>query len=244
LVAVLGGLLALAVPGPLPVVAVDMHPTPWGGLADRVGRQNAGTVWDAFRDVATLTTLQDITRWVQRGPTGLLALVGETQGRGRRPPSHTEAAAVTEAVRRQVALTVVDLMPAFITGVWHTLASAAAPVLVARGTVDSVQHTLRLLSHLRDAEFASVADRCVMVVMATSPWTAREVRAAVRQASTAVSTLVPVPYDERLARPEPADPRTLRKPTRNALVELAEAVLSRCADPRLLPSIADERWPQ
>jgi MinD-like ATPase involved in chromosome partitioning or flagellar assembly len=228
LVAALGSVLALAVPGP--VVAVDMHPVPWGGLGDRIGRQNAGTIWDAVRDLEQLTSLREISRWAQRGPTGLLALVGETEGAGRRPPRHDEGAAVARAVARQVPLTVCDVMPALIVGVWQTLSAATVPLLVARASADSVQHTLRLLTHLRAAGYDDVADRCVLAVMSTAAWTAREVRAAVRQAEAAVPDVVSIPFDEQLGHAEPVDARRLRKPVRNALVELAGRVLVRCAE--------------
>lgn len=230
LVAALGGLLALAVPGP--VIAVDMNPVPWGGLDERIGRSNAGTMWDAVRDLHTLTSRRETERWTQRGPSQLLALVGETEGRGRRPPRHDEAAAVVEAVRRLYPLTVCDVMPALITGVWRTLATAHAPVLVARATTDSLRHTMRLFAHLRAAGYGAVADRGVLAVVATSPATDRDVRAVVQQAATTVAAVVPIPFDPQLARPEPVDARRLRKPTRHALVQLADAVLQRCADPR------------
>jgi MinD-like ATPase involved in chromosome partitioning or flagellar assembly len=228
LVGALGSILALAVPGP--VVAVDMHPVPWGGLGDRIGRQNAGTMWDAVRELARLTSLEELLRWAQRGPTGLLALVGETEGAGRRPPRHDEAAAVVHAVTRLVPVTVCDVMPALIVGVWRTLSQATAPVLVTRASADSIRHTLRLLTHLRAAGFGDVANRCVLVVTATGPWTAREVRAAVRQAEAAVPDVVSVPFDEQLGHAEPVDARRLRKPVRHALVDLADRVLARCAD--------------
>ncbi|MEU4239676.1 hypothetical protein [Actinoplanes sp. NPDC026619] len=226
LVAALGGVLALAVPGP--VVAVDMHPVPWGGLAERIGRQNAGTVWDAVRDLDSLTSLREVQRWAQRSPSGLLALVGETEGQGRRPPQHDEAAAVVEAVRHLVPMTVCDVMPAWFTDVWRTLGAAHAPVFVARAATDSVRHSLRLLTHLRAAGCGPVADRCVLVVVATSPWASREVRAVLRQAGAAVPAVVDIPFDPGLAVPEPVDVRRLRKPTRHALVRLAEQVLLRC----------------
>ncbi|MEV6848852.1 hypothetical protein [Actinoplanes sp. NPDC051411] len=239
LVAALGGLLTLAVPGP--VMAVDMHPVPWGGLDDRIGRSNAATIWDAIRDLKTLTSRREIERWTQRSPSGLLALVGETQGRGRRPPRHDEAAAVADVVRRLYPLTLGDIMPALITGVWRTLAAAHAPVLVARATTDSVRHTMRLLAHLRVAGYSDAADRCVLAVVATSPATGRDVRAVVQQATTTASAVVAVPFDAQLARPEPIDVRRLRKQTRNALVELADAVLMRCADPRAELAVAKGR---
>lgn len=229
LVAALGSVLALAVPGP--VIAVDMHPVPWGGLAERVGGARAATIWDAVRDLAMLTSRREVERWTQTGPSGLLALVGETEGRGRRPPRHDEAAAVVEMVRRLYPLTVADVMPALIVGVWRTLAVAHAPVLVARATADSVRHTLRLLTHLRAAGYGAVADRAVLAVVATTPHPDREVRAAVRQAATVVADVVEVPFDPQLARPDPVDARRLRKPARRALVRLAAAVLDRCADP-------------
>jgi len=73
-----------------------MNPVPWGGLADRVGRSShPASMWDAVRDLNTLTSRREVGRWVQRGPSGLLALVGEIEAHsGRRPPAHQEAAAV------------------------------------------------------------------------------------------------------------------------------------------------------
>jgi MinD-like ATPase involved in chromosome partitioning or flagellar assembly len=230
LVAALGGVLALAVPDS--VMAVDMHPVPWGGLADRVGRANAGTVWDAVRDLQTMTCRREVERWIQRGPSGLLALVGEPEGRGRRPPCHDEAHAVVEAVRRLYPLTVCDVMPALISGVWRTLATAHAPVLVARATTDSLHHTMRLTAHLRAAGYGAVVDRGVLAVVASSPDTDRAVRAVVQQATTAIAAVVSIPFDPHLARPEPIDARRLRKATRYALVQLADAVIQRCADRR------------
>jgi MinD-like ATPase involved in chromosome partitioning or flagellar assembly len=226
LVAALGGVLALAVAGP--VAAVDMVPAPWGGLADRIGRHNPGSVWDAVRDLQTLTSLREFQRWAQQGPSGLLALVGETEVRGRRPPRHHEAAAVVEAVRRLTVLTVCDLPPALQVGHAKVIAASAAPIVMARATVDSLRHALQLLTQLRATRYGAVADRCLLVIMATSPRTARDVRAVVQQAS-AVATVVEIPFDPGLAVPEPIDPRRLHRPTRHALVRLAEQVLLRCA---------------
>jgi MinD-like ATPase involved in chromosome partitioning or flagellar assembly len=236
LTAALGGLLALAVPEP--VVAVDMHPVPWGGLGERVGRSSAGTMWDAVRDLHTLTSRREVERWTQHSPSGLLTLVGETEGQGRRPPRHDEAAAVVEAVRRLYPLTICDVMPALITGVWRTLAAAYAPVLVARATTDSLHHTMRLLTHLRAAGNGAVVDRAVLAVVAASPTTERTVRAVLQQAATVVPDVVSIPYDPQLARPEPVDARRLKKQTRTALVQLADAVIGRCADPRVALPIA------
>jgi MinD-like ATPase involved in chromosome partitioning or flagellar assembly len=241
LVAALGGLLALAVPDP--VIAVDMHPVPWGGLAERIGRSNAGTVWDTVRDLHTLTSRREVERWTQRSPSGLLALVGEAEGRDRRPPRHDEAAAVVEAVRRLYPLTVCDVMPAMITGVWRTLAVAHAPVLVARATTDSLHHTLRLVAHLRAAGYGAIADRTVLAVMASSPVTDRTVRAVIQQATTVIPAVVSIPFDPPLARPEPIDVRQLRKPTRHALIQLADAVMHGCADPSTSLPVPREQEP-
>ncbi|WP_203383730.1 MinD/ParA family ATP-binding protein [Paractinoplanes ovalisporus] len=208
-----------------------MNPVPWGGLADRIGRQSTATVWDTVRDLNSLTSAEEIQRWTQRGPTGLLALAGETEGQGRRPPQHDEAAAVVEVVRRLVAVTVCDVMPALITGVWRTLHTAQAPVIVARASTDSIRHSLRLLAHLRAAGYGPVADRAVLAVSATSPRIAREVRAVLKQARSAVPTIVSIPFDVGLSVPEPIDVRRLRKQTRHALVHLAEQVLLRCIAP-------------
>ncbi|MFF5085333.1 MinD/ParA family protein [Actinoplanes sp. NPDC000266] len=228
-VAALGSMLALAVPGP--VLAVDMAPHPWGGLADRIGRSTAGTIWDTVRDLETLTSRREVERWTQPGPCGLSALVGETEVAGRRPPKHDEADAVTQTVRRLYALTVCDLLPAYFSSVWATLATADTTVLTARATPDGVQHAMRLLTHLHAAGHGSIVERAVLAVVATSRSTSRDVAAVVRQAATVIPAVVQIPFDPLLTRPEPADPRRLRKATRRALLRLAEEVITRCADP-------------
>jgi MinD-like ATPase involved in chromosome partitioning or flagellar assembly len=239
LVAALGGVLALAVPGP--VMAVDLVPAPWGGLGVRVGQQNSGTVWDVVRDLDTVSSRADVECWAQRGLTGLLALVGEPEGQIRRPPRQDEAAAVAARIRGLFPLTVGDLPSALTGGVWLTLAAATAPVLVARAATDSVRHTLRLMTHLSASGHARVVRDCVLVVMTTTPSVPRQVRAVVRQAGDIAGAVYVVPYDPGLARPEPIDPRRLRRRTRTALVQVAEAVLQRCAAERPAAATGTER---
>jgi MinD-like ATPase involved in chromosome partitioning or flagellar assembly len=230
LAAALGGLLALAVPEP--VIAVDMVPAPWNGLGARVGRQNWATVWDTVRDFSTLTSRADVERWVQRGPSGLLALVGEIEGKERRPPRPDEASALADRLRQLFALTIWDLAPATTGPVWHSLATATVPVLVTRASTDGLRHSLRLLTHLTATGHARVTRDCVLVIMATSPSVPRQVRAVARQANDIAGAVLTVPYDPRLAQPEPIDPRQLRRRTRTALVHVADAVLQRCAADR------------
>jgi MinD-like ATPase involved in chromosome partitioning or flagellar assembly len=229
LVAALGGLLALNCPGP--VVAVDRTAKAWGGLVHRVGRQRPGSVWDAATHLPALTGAQLLARWAQRGPTGLLALVGEVEMRmGRRPPVTAETEPVVAALRSCCPLVLQDLPAADVRGTWRALAAAHAPVLVARAATDSLQHTRRLLCQLREVGLATVADSAVLVVMATCPTPARQIRPALRQAVGDVDALVAVPYDPGLARPAPLDPRSLHRTTQRALLEVADALLSRCTE--------------
>lgn len=230
LAAALGGLLALAVPEP--VLAVDMVSAPWNGLGARVGRQSFATVWDTVRDLSSLTSRTDVERWVQRGPSGLLALVGEIEGHERRPPRPDEAISLSDRLRQLFALSIWDLAPAATAPVWRSLATATAPVLVSRASTDGVRHSLRLLTQLTATGHARVARDCVLVIMATSPSVPRQVRAVARQADDLAGAVLTVPYDPRLAQPEPIDPRQLHRRTRTALVHVADAVLQRCAADR------------
>lgn len=232
LVAALGGLLALACPQP--VVAVDLTGRAWGGLEHRVARRSQATVWDACVRVLDLQSQLDVDPLVQLGPSGLQVLVGEQEMTSERhPPDLPAMHPVVGQLRAIYPLAVLDLPTANTGSTWSALGWAAAPVLVARATTDSVQHTLRLLAHLRaNGVQAAAADVVVLVVMASSPSTAREVRAAELLAKAAVRDVIRVPYDPVLARPEPVDPRALSKATRTALTEVAAAVLQRCpADP-------------
>jgi MinD-like ATPase involved in chromosome partitioning or flagellar assembly len=232
LVAALGGLLALACP--TPVVAVDVTVRAWGGLGDRVGRTGPGTIWDAVAAGEQLDP-QVLAHVTQSGPTGLRTLVGEVEMTSRRrPPTVLEVAVTVGRLRAWAPLVVLDLPTAETAGIWQALGWSAAPVLVARATQESVRHTLRLIAALRAGGLGATADAAVVVVMATSPMADRQVRAAERQMSGVVGAVVRVPYDAALARCAPVDPRSLRRTTRAALVEVAAAVLAHCpADPQL-----------
>jgi MinD-like ATPase involved in chromosome partitioning or flagellar assembly len=238
--AALGALLALACPQP--VIAVDMTGRAWGGLGHRVRRSHPGSVWDAVRDVHTFTDRREVQRWVQYGPTGLQALVGEVQmTTARRPPRNEDLIEVVGALRQLYPLAVLDLPPAEVRGTWLALSWAAAPVLVARASTESLRHTMRLVSLLRAAGLGEVADRAVLAVMSQTPSVPREVRAGLRQARGEVGHLVSVPYDPDLARALPVDPRRLHKRTRRALVELAAAVVAGCpADPDLAQALLQQ----
>ncbi|WP_416903468.1 MinD/ParA family ATP-binding protein [Micromonospora echinospora] len=227
LTAALGGLLALAVPDPL--VAVDATLRPWGGLEHRVARRGAFTVWDAVLADTGLADGGAAERLMQVGPTGLRVLVGESKLLARRrPPTWPELFGVIGHLRSVYRLALLDLPTAETAPTWRALGWSTVSVLVSRATVDAVQHTLRLLTHMRAAGLGQVADRAVVVVMAVSPSTAREVRAVERLARQAAAALVRVPYDPVLARPDPLDPRALSKATRSALTEVAAAVIDRC----------------
>lgn len=232
LVVALGGLLALAVPGP--VVAVDATVRAWGGVEHRVVRRSPATVWDAVLAGTALADGGVAERVMQGGPTGLRVLVGESRlTTQRRPPNWPELLGVIGHLRMTSKLMLLDLPTADTAPTWRVLSWATVPVLVSRATVDAVQHTLRLLAHMRAAGVERVADGALVVVMATSPSTAREVRAVEQLAKRAGIDLVRVPYDPVLARPDALDPRSLSKATRSALTEVAAMVIDRC------PVVAD-----
>ncbi|WP_239088151.1 cellulose synthase operon protein YhjQ/BcsQ [Planosporangium mesophilum] len=245
-VAALGGLLALACPQP--VLAVDVSARAWGGLVHRVGRRNAATVWDAVRDMALLTDRLQVQRLAQLGPTGLWTLVGEVElSAVRHPPTVGETVPFVDHVRTLYPLLLLDLPTADTRQVWQVLGASAVPVLVARASRDSLQHSMRLLARLRGVGLAEAADRSVLAVVATSPRPGCDVRAAMRQAGDTAGEVLSLPYDRALAQPDPIDVRSLGRASRRALVELADAVLRRCpCDPVAAATVVDppQRWEQ
>ncbi|MFV2104407.1 MinD/ParA family ATP-binding protein [Micromonospora sp. LOL_024] len=227
LTAAVGGVLALALSGP--VIAVDANLRPWGGLEHRVPRRSAATVWDAVRAGEALAMPPVVERFTQLGPTGLRVLVGESAMTSqRRPPSWPELFGVVAHLQSVYSLAVLDLPAAAVAPVWRALGWATVPVLVSRAAVDSLQHTMRLLTQMRAVGLHEVVERTVVVVMATSPSTAREVRAVEQLAAQAAAHLVRVPYDPVLARPQSLDPRSMGKAARSALVDVAAAIVGRC----------------
>ncbi|MCZ7379691.1 MinD/ParA family ATP-binding protein [Micromonospora sp. WMMC250] len=227
LTAALGGILAFA--SPAPIVAVDATGRAWGGLGHRAPRGSSATVWDATLAAERLAEPAVAEPLMQTGPTGLRVLVGESKMTAqRRPPTWSEMFGLVGHLREVYALALLDLPAADNTPTWRALGWATVPVLVARASVDSLQHTMRLLAHLRAVGLTEVADGAVVVVTATSHTTAREVRAIEHLARQAAGHLVRVPYDPVLARPDPVDPRSLSKLTRSALTDIAAAVIDRC----------------
>ncbi|MGI5243216.1 hypothetical protein [Dactylosporangium sp. CA-139066] len=226
LIAALGGVLALAAPGP--VLALDTTGRSWSGLTERTGPGD-GTLWDAVQahQAGTLSAgFAPAVPWTRRGPTGLHALTAEPQRTAtRRPPVLNESVQVISALGPHTSAVLAELPVADVRGVWQYLSVATCPLLVARASVDGVRHALHLLSQLRAGGLGAVADRAVLAVVAGVPKPSRDVRAACHQAADQVAALVPVPWDAHLARPEPVDVRRCRRITRRALVELAAACL-------------------
>lgn len=231
LTAALGGVLALA--SPAPIVAMDATGRAWGGLGHRVARGNSASTWDAVAAEERLADPLVAEGLMQRGPTDLRVLVGESKMTAqRRPTTWPETFGVIGHLRSVYTMALLDLPAADNTPTWRALGWSTVPVLVTRATVDALQHTMRLLAHLRAAGLDQVAESAVVVVMTTTHSTAREVRAVEHLARKAATHLVRVPFDPVLARPDPLDPRSLSKTTRTALTEVASIVVEHCpADP-------------
>ena len=243
--AAVGALLAFAVPRP--VVAVDASGDAFGGMGYRAAeRRHLSTVWDATQAATAGSpghrdSAFPIDSLCQVGPTGLRVLVGESQlSAERRPPTMPELMRVVSCVRMLAGLVIVDLPPAVTWPAWNAFVTATAPVLVARASVDGVQHAMRLLAQLRAAGLGEVAAKTTVVVVEISPATPKSVLAAERQAAGQARGLVRVPHDPVLARPAPLDPRALRRHTREALLWAASSAVQLCpADPDAAARLAE-----
>ncbi|WP_432983297.1 hypothetical protein [Dactylosporangium sp. CA-233914] len=239
--AALGGVLACAVSGL--VLAVDATGRSWGGLTERVA-DGDGTVWDAVAGLNAADTndgqnrprvhtdldidLDTVLGWTRRTPAGLHALVAEPQRTAqRRPPVLRETRTAVDRLHQHFSVALLDLPAADTRPAWQSLRDVTVPILVARAAADSLRHTQRLLAQLRAAGLGDVVDRTLLAVVATVPNPPREATALGRQTAELVRRVVEVPYDPHLARPEPVDPRRTRRATRQALLELAAACLTR-----------------
>ncbi|GIG94628.1 hypothetical protein Pma05_12010 [Plantactinospora mayteni] len=228
--AAVGGVLALACPDP--VIAIDATGRNWGGLGVRVSTV-ARSVWDAVDNADSLIDRQSVERFVQQGPTGLHALAAENAAAGgaRRAPMLHETYALVERIRQVYSIALLDLPQVEVRGMWSPFVGCTVPVLVSRATRESVQHTLRLLTQLRQVSSA-LADEVILTLVAGRPHNPRELRFAEQQATDAVHGVVTVPWDPVLARPEPIDVRQLGAAARRAVVNLAAEIVTRCPSVR------------
>ncbi|MGI5213854.1 MinD/ParA family ATP-binding protein [Plantactinospora sp. CA-290183] len=229
--AAVGGVLALACPDP--VIAIDATGRTWGGLGIRVSAGTPRSVWDAVANADSLIDRGSIEGHVQQGPTGLHALAAEdaVAGGGRRAPMLHETYALVERIRQVYSIALLDLPQVEVRGIWSPLAGCTIPVLVSRATRESVQHTLRLLTQLRQVS-SPLADQVILTLVAGRPHNPRELRLAQQQATDAVHGVITVPWDPVLARPEPIDVRHLGAAARRAVVNLAAEIVTRCPSVR------------
>ncbi|MGI5215107.1 MinD/ParA family ATP-binding protein [Plantactinospora sp. CA-290183] len=208
------------------MIAIDATGRNWGGLGHRIGRANPSSVWDAVHHACDFADRATVDRFVQYGPTGLHALVGEPETtNGRRPPMLYETYTLVQHLRHLYRIAILDLPVVELRGTWSPLQGASIPLLVARADTESVQHTLRLLTQLRGLA-DGMAERVILVMVVSRPRALRELRAARYQAVGAVPHVVVVPFDPILTRAEPIDVRQLAKATRRAFVDLATAVVA------------------
>ncbi|MGI5213362.1 hypothetical protein [Plantactinospora sp. CA-290183] len=142
-----------------------------------------------------------------------------------------ETYALVERIRQVYSIALLDLPQVEFRGTWSPLVGCTIPVLVSRATRESVQHTLRLLTQLREVS-GGFADQVILALVVGRPHNPRELRLAQQQATDAVHAVITVPWDPVLARPEPIDVRQIGAAARRAVVNLAAEIVTRCPSVR------------
>jgi MinD-like ATPase involved in chromosome partitioning or flagellar assembly len=224
--------LTLAVGGviahltPRLVLAVDAAQRPFSGLRPRTEFRSAATTWDALQAPHMLAAEASAQLITQTDCSGLHILVAEEElTAGRRPLTLPELGRSLSYAHCIYGAMVVDLPP-FAPVAAGAVANAAGLLVVCRATVTSLQHARRLLTLIAPSGTTRPSgQRWVVAVNETSPRVSREtVAQATLLSSSPIDAVVHVPYDPGLTE-GPIDVLRLKRRTRAALVNLADALI-------------------
>ncbi len=229
---------ALANPRPDPVFAIDANPDA-GDLAERlIGEQMSG-ITALSRHVEEVITLEDLSRYTVTAGR-LTVLPGEPNPRLGASLSSNDFEQILQTVQRFYSNVLVDCG----TGVTHPLMSGilrftTTAVIPAAWSITGARRAMETILWLRDNGFAHLADSCIVVLTAKDIVSKSVDKDAVRRHLAAGSELIVVPADPHMADGGLLDWEQLRPRTREAFLDIAEAVTRRFT----AGDVEAQRWP-
>jgi len=207
------------------VVAVDANPDR-GTLSQKIPLETPSTVRQLLYDAGTIERYSDVRRYTSQGPSGLEVLASESDPAVSDAFSADDYARTVEILERFYGLVLTDCG----TGLLHSamssvLAKADVLVVVSSGSIDGARSASATLDWLDAHGHADLVRNSVAVINAVRPRTGKvDMQKVVDHFSRRCRAVRLVPFDPHLEEGAEISLDRLRRPTREALTELAAVV--------------------
>jgi MinD-like ATPase involved in chromosome partitioning or flagellar assembly len=207
------------------VLAVDAS-TDRGTLSQKVALETVSSVRQLLNDAGTIERYSDVRRYTSQGPTGMEVLASESDPAVSDAFSADDYARTLDVLERFYGLVLTDCG----TGLLHSAMSSVldkADVLlvVSSGSIDGARSASATLDWLDAHGHEDLVRNSIAVVNAVRPRTGKvDMNKVVDHFSRRCRAVRLVPYDPHLEDGAEISLDQLRRPTRDALTELADVV--------------------
>ncbi|MBO3143329.1 MinD/ParA family ATP-binding protein [Dermatophilus congolensis] len=219
---------ALANLRPDPVLAIDANPDA-GDLSERLVGKKLSGITELARNIESVHSVEDLARFTVSAGR-LVVLPGEPNPVLGDSLSSQDFERILGTVQRFYSNVHVDCG----TGVTHPLMSgilrhATTVVIPAAWSVTGARRAMESIQWLRDSGFVHLADNCVVVLTSKDIVSSHVDKKSVQRHLAARSELIVVPADPHMADGGQIDWEHLKPKTREAFLNIAEAVSRRFA---------------
>jgi MinD-like ATPase involved in chromosome partitioning or flagellar assembly len=207
------------------VVAVDANPDR-GTLSQKIPLETAATVRQLLHDAGTIERYSDVRRYTSKGPTGLEVLASETDPAISDAFGAEDYSRVLEILERFYGLVLTDCGPGLLHSVMSSVLEKADVLLVvASGSIDGARSASATLDWLDAHGHEELVRNSIAVVNAVRRRTGKvDMNKVVDHFSRRCRAVRLIPFDPHLEEGAEIDLDRLRRPTREALTELAAVV--------------------
>jgi MinD-like ATPase involved in chromosome partitioning or flagellar assembly len=207
------------------VIAVDANPDR-GTLSQKIPLATTDTVRQLLHDAATIERYSDVCRYTSRGPSGLEVLASDSDPAVSDAFSGDDYTRTLGILERFYGLVLTDCG----TGLLHSamsavLAKADALIVVSSSSIDGARSASATLDWLDAHGHEDLVRSSVAVINAVRPRSGNvDMQKVLDHFSRRCRAVRMVPFDPHLEEGAEVDLSRLRRPTREALAELAAVV--------------------
>lgn len=207
------------------VVAVDANPDR-GTLSQKIPLETAATVRQLLHDAGTIERYSDVRRYTSKGPSGLEVLASETDPAISEAFSAEDYGRILDILERFYGLVLTDCGPGLLHSVMKSvLDKADALVVVSSASIDGARSASATLDWLDAHGHEDLVRNSIAVINGVRPRPGKvDMNKVIDHFSRRCRAVQLVPFDPHLEEGAEIDLERLRRPTREALTELAAIV--------------------
>ncbi|QZA17006.1 MinD/ParA family protein [Mycobacterium malmoense] len=207
------------------VVAVDANPDR-GTLSQKIPLETAATVRQLLHDAGAVERYSDVRRYTSKGPSGLEVLASESDPAVSDAFSADDYARTLEILERFYGLVLSDCGPGLLHSVMSSVLDRAdVLVVVSSASIDGARSASATLDWLDAHGHEEKVRNSVAVINAVRSRTGKvDMNKVIDHFSRRCRAVRLVPFDPHLEEGAEIDLDRLKRPTREALVELAAVV--------------------